>query len=286
LDTIYAVMSREHPDAPPVRPQEPLRGVSLPSPPAAPARSLRVLVGEDNEFNAQLLKQLLLRKGYSVTVAKDGRAVLRQLDEQCFDLLLLDLHMPEADGFQVIAAIRAREEGGPARLPVIALTARSRREDRQRCLAAGMDDFLVKPILAAALWSAIESVLPAPFDAAASEGGLLDPTVLLATCGGDALALERICGALQSGLPNDLAELAAALDGGDSSGAQRVAHRLVGVMSAFSTVAAALASELEDNAARGDVVAAQAAFARLKPLAEELMRLVARLSLNALLPGS
>ena len=78
-----------------------------------------------------------------------------------FDLLLLDVHMPEMDGFQVVEAIRQRERTVPGHLPVIALTARSRKEDRERCLAAGMDDFLTKPLRQAELGAAIERVLEA-----------------------------------------------------------------------------------------------------------------------------
>jgi len=281
LDTIYAVMSRQDADSPLMRAQEPPARQSLPSAPLP--RTLRVLVGEDNDFNAQLLKQLLLRKGHRVTLAKNGVDVLAQLRELSFDLLLLDLHMPEADGFRVIASIRAAEAGGAARLPVIALTARSRREDRQRCLAAGMDDFLVKPILPADLWSAIDRVLMTPVEAVPLPGRLLDPTALLAACGGDAVALERICGALRSGLPDDLAELEAARAAGDLVRLQRVAHRVGGVMSAFSTLAAATASELEDHAARGDLLAASEALARLKPMGDALVRLVERLSLDAVM---
>jgi two-component system, sensor histidine kinase and response regulator len=280
LDTIYAVMSRGGPELPAPRLPDAAPKVS---PPATPLPlPLRVLVVEDNEFNAQLLRQLLLRKGHAVTLAPNGVAALRQLADTEFDLLLLDLHMPEADGFQVIAAIRANESGTRVRLPVIALTARSRREDRQRCLAAGMDDFLVKPILPEDLWSAIDRVLMTPADTSAPESSLLAPTALLAACGGDGVALERLCGALRSGLPHDLLEMDAALASGDLPGLQRVAHRLGGVMSAFSSVAAALASELEDHAARGDSELATASAARLKPMGTELIRLVERLSLDAI----
>ncbi|HYT94492.1 MAG TPA: response regulator, partial [Gemmataceae bacterium] len=121
--------------------------------------SLRILVAEDNEFNAQLLEQLLVRRGHRVRLASTGREALSLAGEGGFDLLLLDIHMPELDGFQVVQAIRERERAAGGHLPVIALTARSRKEDRERCLAAGMDDFLAKPIQAADLWTAIDRVL-------------------------------------------------------------------------------------------------------------------------------
>ena len=120
---------------------------------------LRILVAEDNEFNAQLLEQLLVRRGHRVRLATNGREALALAEEGGFDLLLLDVHMPELDGFQVVRAIRERERSAGGHLPVIALTARSRQEDREQCLAAGMDDFLTKPIGPAELFAAIERVL-------------------------------------------------------------------------------------------------------------------------------
>ncbi len=283
LDTIYAVMSREDLDAPAPRSADSAPKAALPNAPAP--LTLRVLVAEDNDFNGQLIRQLLLRRGHLVTLAKNGKDALELLAQNSFDLLILDLHMPEADGFQVIAAIRAQESGAALRLPVIALTARARREDRQRCLEAGMDDFLVKPILPADLWSAIDRVLMTPSPPSPLQMGrsLLDPTVLLAACGGDAVALERLCGALRRGLPDDLAELEAASVAADLPRVMRVAHRLAGVMSAFSTVAASMASELEDYAARNELEAAREGVGRLKPIAEELIQLVDRISLDSVL---
>ena len=98
--------------------------------------------------------------------------------------------MPELDGFQVVRAIRERERPSGGHLPVIALTARSRKEDRERCLAAGMDDFLAKPIQAADLWAAIDRVVSVgpPPDRPGAE--LLDARVLLAACGDDAETLR------------------------------------------------------------------------------------------------
>jgi CheY-like chemotaxis protein len=120
--------------------------------------ALRVLVAEDNEFNSQLLELLLVGRGHHVRLAKTGRETLRLVEADPYDLLLLDVHMPELDGFGVIHAIREREQDTGGRLPVVAVTARSRKEDRQRCLEAGMDDFLLKPINAMDLWAAIDRV--------------------------------------------------------------------------------------------------------------------------------
>jgi CheY-like chemotaxis protein len=98
----------------------------VPVPAAAP---LRILVAEDNEFNAQLLEQLLVRRGHRVRLATNGREALGRAAEGVFDLLLLDVHMPELDGFQVVQAIRQQELAAGGHLPVIALTARARQEE-------------------------------------------------------------------------------------------------------------------------------------------------------------
>jgi len=130
---------------------------------AAPARIAvragarrKVLVAEDNEFNVMLTRELLVRRGHAVNVVRSGTAALAELEKERYDVLLLDLHMPEMDGFEVISKLRASEQSRGGHLSVIALTARARPADRERCLAAGMDDFLPKPINSAALWSAVE----------------------------------------------------------------------------------------------------------------------------------
>ena len=159
LETIYRVMSRAKGSTP--TPIELAPGPEAASAAPATTSSLHILVAEDNEFNAQLLEQLLRRRGHYVRVASNGREALALAQERVFDLLLLDVHMPELDGFQVVSAVRERERTSDRHLPVIALTARSRKEDRERCLAAGMDEFLSKPVRAADLWTAIDRVVGA-----------------------------------------------------------------------------------------------------------------------------
>src|SRR5262249_33494793 len=134
----------------------PAREATGPAPAAVP---LRILVAEDNEFNAQHLVRLLGLQGYRVQLAHDGREALARAERAAFDVFLLDVHMPELDGFQVVQALRERERSAGGHLPVIALTARARDGDRRRCLAAGMDDYLSKPIRAADLFATIDRVV-------------------------------------------------------------------------------------------------------------------------------
>src|SRR5580658_495862 len=107
----------------------------------------------------QPLEQSIVRQGDRVRLARKGRKALSLAEQGGFDLLLLDVHMPELDGFQVVQAVRTRELTAGGHLPIIALTARSRKEDRERCLAAGMDDFQTKPIRPVDLLAAIDRVL-------------------------------------------------------------------------------------------------------------------------------
>ncbi len=278
LETIYRVMSRTNGNAP-ARPTPALEPVKSSASTATP---LRILVAEDNEFNAQLLEQLLLMRGHHVRLAINGREALTLAEDGRFDLLLLDVHMPELDGFQVVQAVREREQTTGGHLPVIALTARSRKEDRERCLAAGMDDYLSKPVQAADLWSAIDRTVAAHPRAARPVADLLDPRVLLAACGGDAGILERICQAFRTKLPEHLAEVHDALRSMDTLRLREAAHRLYGMVAAFSTAAGCVASDIEDHAARGQLEEARPLVEQLETMGQRLVRLVDGLSLEAL----
>ena len=174
---------------------------------------LRILVAEDNEFNAQHLEQLLGMRGHRVRLAANGREALDMTDGGGFDLLLLDIHMPEVDGFQVVRVLRERERTAGGHLPVIALTARSREEDRRRCLAEGMDDYLSKPIRSMDLLAAIDRVVhadgasPTAPSTVSGHTSLLDPVVLLAVCGGVAKLLGEMGRNFKSNAPSLLVEV-------------------------------------------------------------------------------
>jgi CheY-like chemotaxis protein len=107
---------------------------------------LRVLVAEDNAVNQRLASRLLEKRGHRVTVMVNGREALEALEKQTFDLILMDVQMPEMDGFEATSAIREREKHTGAHIPIIALTAHAMKGDMERCLAAGMDGYLSKPI--------------------------------------------------------------------------------------------------------------------------------------------
>jgi PAS domain S-box-containing protein len=121
-------------------------------------RRLQVLLAEDNRVNQMVAVRLLEKRGYVVTVAGDGRAVLSAIEKQQFDLVLMDVQMPEMDGLQATVAIRKIEEHAGHHLPILAMTANAFKEDEERCIAAGMDGYISKPIRPADLFAAIEKV--------------------------------------------------------------------------------------------------------------------------------
>jgi PAS domain S-box-containing protein len=270
--------------------------------PVSLSRCLHVLVAEDNDFNRDLLEHMLGRLGLSAAMAVNGREALALLEREPFDLLLLDIHMPELDGFQVVGAIRGRERTSGGHLPVIALTARSRKEDRERCLRAGMDEYLAKPFNAADLWAAIDRVLrrdvgrgvrdearesTPPLDSSSfiphpSSLSPLYAPVLLAACGGDAAMLRKMCRSLQSRVPEHLAAIRDALRDQDAVRLREAAHKFYGMLSAFSTVAGDQAARLEDLAARGLLNEAPPIVEQLDKSATELIRLAGGLTIETL----
>src|SRR5260370_24989568 len=111
-----------------------------------PESSLRVLLAEDNLVNQRLACRLLEKRGHSVAVAANGLEAVEALGKESFDLVFMDVQMPVMDGFEATATIRKRERPGGLHLPVVALTAHAMKDDREKCLAAGMDGYLSKPI--------------------------------------------------------------------------------------------------------------------------------------------
>jgi CheY-like chemotaxis protein len=147
--------------------EQALRGAPLAAaaPPLHTRRRLEVLLAEDGPVNQQVAVGLLEMLGHRVTLAANGREAIDAVGAGDYDVVLMDLEMPEMDGLVATAAIRAAEAGGPRRLPIIAMTAHAVGSFREECLAAGMDDYVTKPIHPAELAAALERVT----ESAASE---------------------------------------------------------------------------------------------------------------------
>jgi signal transduction histidine kinase/FixJ family two-component response regulator len=282
--TFTARLRRQPPSQEPVAPRLP---AWEPAPVLALAAPLRILVAEDNEFNVRHLERLLTRRGHVVRLAGNGREALALAGEGSLDVLLLDLHMPELDGFQVAQAIRERERAAGGHLPIIALTARSRKEDREHCLAAGMDDYLSKPVRTTELFAAIDRVVsaaaPRPGQSRDEDGTkLINPRALLAACDSDREGLRELCTDLQAFAPGRLADVMDALGGGDAPRLRDAAHKFSGLLSAFSSVAGRVASDVEDSATADQLDDARPLVRRLESITQELLRQVGNLSLEAL----
>jgi len=134
--------------------------------PSSGKRQLRILLADDNAVNQKLAVRLLEKCGHEVVVTENGREVLAALEAQCFDLVLMDVQMPEMDGLEATEVIRERERNTGSHLPVIAMTAHAMKGDEERCLSAGMDDYVSKPIRPSELFATIERVLESPEDPA------------------------------------------------------------------------------------------------------------------------
>jgi len=119
----------------------------------------RVLLAEDNKVNQTLAVRLLEKRGYVVSIAGNGREALAALEKEAFDIVLMDVQMPEMDGFEATSAIREKERFAGRHIPIVAMTAHALKGDEERCLAAGMDAYISKPIRTNELFSTIEKVL-------------------------------------------------------------------------------------------------------------------------------
>jgi len=251
---------------------------------------LNFLVAEDNDLNVALLDELLRQRGHHPQFARDGRAALdlalRLAPEAACDLMLLDLHMPGLDGFEVARAIREHEQGTTRHLPIVALTARSSPRDRERCIAAGMDEFLSKPIEATALWATVERLIrrwpPVRGASAQVDSGLLDPRAILRACDGQASLLEKILVVFRESLPNHLARIRSALRAADFVSLGAAAHGLAGTVGLFSTVTADIALTLEDESVRQDLESCTALSERLGSMCDALLEETATLTLDSL----
>jgi CheY-like chemotaxis protein len=119
---------------------------------------MRILLAEDNAVNQKVALRLLEREGHSVVVVGDGKQALMKFEEEPFDIILMDVQMPNMDGFEATAAIRRREKEIGGAIPILAVTAHAMKGDQERCLAAGMNGYITKPIRPNDLNEAIESL--------------------------------------------------------------------------------------------------------------------------------
>jgi signal transduction histidine kinase/CheY-like chemotaxis protein/HPt (histidine-containing phosphotransfer) domain-containing protein len=206
--------------------------------------SLRVLLAEDNPVNQRYARVILEKQGHEVTFARNGREAVAQYQTGTFDVVLMDVQMPELDGMEATAAIRALELGGTRRIPIIALTAHAMKGDRERCLAAGMDGYVTKPLRPKDLFAAIAEVVGRT-PAAKPPRGQSDELVL-DRFGGDVKFLREMVGLFAETGSRNVVEIRAAVMAGDALSLHHAAHRLKGAAVNFGASSLAdLADALE-----------------------------------------
>ncbi len=271
---------------------------------AVPAcRPLRLLVAEDSHVNQTLLIGLLQRQGHVAVVANNGKDALRALERESFDAVMLDVQMPEMDGFETAHRIRAGEQGTDKHLPLIALTAHAMKGDRERCLAAGMDHYLTKPVAPIELYRLLASVSNSLNQKATEEIGLrvapeaseaeqrartisgFNREEALAHTGGDAKMLAELAEMFLAESPTWLAQARAALSAGDATTLQRAAHSIKGSVSIFAAEEALVAAESLELTAKNQKLADAGSL--LEELEDALNRLLPDLRcLNTYAPSS
>jgi two-component system, sensor histidine kinase and response regulator len=226
----------------------------------APLSTLRILLAEDNPVNQQVVLGMLRKWGQTAAIASNGREVLAALERDTFDVILMDVQMPEMDGLETTSRIRTKEMQVGGHLRIVAMTGHAMKGDRDRCLAAGMDDYLSKPIKSDDLYAVLQRVrgtVPSPEDKVrtlldrpklprhsvgevSSQKPILNPDAVtrlrrLADDGG-ASFLAMVVDAFLLDSKRRLADLREAAAGGDPDGLRKTAHALKGAASEFGAL--------------------------------------------------
>ncbi|MEO8659093.1 MAG: ATP-binding protein [Bryobacteraceae bacterium] len=211
---------------------------------------LRVLVAEDSVTNQILVRRLLEREGHAVDVAQTGEEAVRKFRESKYDLVLMDVQMPEMDGLEATGGIREIEKQEGGHVPILAMTAHAMPGDREQCLAAGMDGYLSKPVQSPELLRAVYEATALRVYAGADrlpDPGPVDHEAALERVGGDVELLQEVAQLFLDEYPGMLAAIGKALQGKSPQELEHAAHSLKGSVSNFgarSVVRAALALEM------------------------------------------
>jgi CheY-like chemotaxis protein/HPt (histidine-containing phosphotransfer) domain-containing protein len=254
--------------------------------PGRGGRGLRLLLAEDNPVNQRLALGLLGKRGHQVVVVGNGREALAALDSREFDAVLMDVQMPEMDGFEATAAIRAREAATGAHTPIVAMTAHALKGDRERCMEAGMDAYISKPLRAEELFEVVERLVPDSAEGGAPPGGEASPSAgfdlatALGRVDGDFELLKELAGLFLGECPRRMAEIRRTIDERDGPGLQQAAHYLKGSVGNFGARRAFEAAGRLEHAGRAgeweraeqDWTELEEAIGRLEPAFAELVR--------------
>jgi len=245
--------------------------VAGPEPVLRSPRPLRILLAEDNLVNQRLAVRVLEKWGHRVGVAGNGRRAVELWEREPFDLIVMDVQMPEMSGYQAVALIREREKATGGHIPIVAMTAHALEGDREKCLAAGMDHYVTKPIDQKRLFDAVEGFFanrPHPEALTMNEPNeplTFDPRVLLKRVDDDRELLREVVGLFLEDTPRLLTELRNAVSRGDGRMLERSAHSLKGSIGNFGARSAFEAAlSLEQMGRNSDFVRAADVFAQLE----------------------
>jgi CheY-like chemotaxis protein len=238
-------------------------------------RSLRVLLAEDNPVNQQVAVAMLVKRGHEVHVSSNGREAVDAVRERDYDVVLMDIQMPEMDGFEATHAIRALDKG--KHLPIIGLTAHALSGERERCLARGMSDYLAKPFKAHELFSLVEGSAegkvapPPPPDAPTAPPVDLEGFRMTLREAGAEQALYSIVDTFVRQAPDRLAALAAAATRGDGAEMAKAAHVYRGAAATIGAgELAGLLERVETAARAGEIEVARQTFELVSPVAHNV----------------
>jgi CheY-like chemotaxis protein len=230
---------------------------------------LRVLLAEDNPVNQQVALGLLHRWGHEVQVADNGEQALRALEADHFDLVLMDVQMPGMDGLEATRRQRQREGDGRRRMPIVAMTAHAMAGDRERCLAAGMDEYLAKPLDPAQLWEVMCDLAPARACADIS----VNRRRLTRRLGGDEDLAQQLAKVFLEEYPGLVGDMRAAVSAGDAEAVAQTAHTVKGSVGYFEAAGAMEAArELEALGRAGSLAGAPAVLERLEAELDQVRR--------------
>jgi len=278
LDTILAILG--------VRPEVSPTIDAPVSEQSTHSKTLQILLTEDGLVNHKVAKAILEQAGHAVTIANNGEEAIAAYETHTFDLILMDVQMPIMDGFEATALIRTREKEAGQHMPIIAMTAHAMKGDRERCLEAGMDAYLAKPIRAQDLYQIIESTMEKVTDPShtneltAPEEGTIDPQQVLKNVGGNVETLQAVLTLFAEECPRLMQSIQDAITDKDCEALQRSAHTLKGSVLIFDAKqAAAAALNLETLGREENLEGADSAWLELvkeiKALKRELADLAA-----------
>jgi CheY-like chemotaxis protein len=251
-----------------------------PAPLGKADRSLRILLAEDNPANQKVALYVLRQRGHTVEVAQNGSQAIEKIGQQQFDVVLMDVQMPEMDGFQATSVIRAMPDARKAKLPIVAMTAYALKGDQERCLAAGMDAYISKPINADELIAMVERLTgkgertlttesqdPSP----KAQDLPFDLNVAVSKCFGEYTMFQEMVECFFGEVTPLLEWMRTALANGDAAEMGNAAHRLKGTVTYLGAPPALDATQRVEQVGRsGDLTGAARAIDQLEHQVDDL----------------